>query len=159
AAAAVAVGVSLADLLTPGIRRCGSGACCIFPLSFGEQPVGLTGYPGEPCCKALSLVPADVDHRPLAASPAAVADMRVAIPITDAGVPLVERHLELRHGEALSENDFMLRLFIAIVAHFIGGRSHHELAGGDDHHLGAVPGTFPESRSWLQRPLGLCAQS
>ena len=41
AAAAVAVGVALADLVAPGIGRLGAGARGIFPFRLGQQPVGL----------------------------------------------------------------------------------------------------------------------
>ena len=43
AAAACTVGVALADLVAPGIRRLRSAARCKFPFGLGEEPVRLAG--------------------------------------------------------------------------------------------------------------------
>ena len=130
AAAAVTVGVALADLVAPGIRRLRSGARCIFPFSLGEQPIGLAGHSGEPCHIALGVVPSDVDHRLPTAPPAAVADTRVAIAIGNTGVPIIERHLEFGHSEGLGERDLVLRTFVVVAAFFIRGEPIMNLPAG-----------------------------
>src|SRR5262249_6720820 len=144
AAAAVAVCIVHADLVAPGELRPGSGARRIFPLRFAEQPVGLAGHAREPRDETPGIVEIDVDHRLPTAPPAAVADPRIAVAVGDAGVPLVERHLELRHGEGPGEDDLVRRALVGIVSRFTGLRSHHELAGWQHHHLGTVFGAFAE---------------
>ena len=53
----VAVGISLADFVTPGISRLRSRARRVFVFRLGEQPVGLAGHPGQPCHVALGVIP------------------------------------------------------------------------------------------------------
>src|ERR1019366_10326195 len=91
AAAATAVGVPFADLIAPVIGRRGAGASCVFPFCLREQSVRLVGHPGEPRHILLGVVQTDVDHGLPTALPAAGADMRIAIPMSRAGIPFVER--------------------------------------------------------------------
>src|SRR5580658_5339318 len=69
AAAAIAVGVVLADVVAPGIRRRRSSARCVFVFRFGQQPIGLAGDLRDPSHVLLRVVPTDFDHRLLSAAP------------------------------------------------------------------------------------------
>src|SRR4029453_16431498 len=91
----------------------------------------------------MGILPVHVDHRAPPVSPALVPWLIGAPAKADAGVPLLERDLEPRDREALSDGDPMLRLLLRLL-----GRAHHELTRWHDYHLGAV-GTFPED---LARP-------
>src|SRR5262245_9174093 len=153
-AATFAVGVALADLVAPRVGRRCSGARGILPLGFGQQPVGLPSRPGKPGDVALGFSPGDVDHRAPAASIGAILDP-CAIAILDTGIPLVERHLELGHGEELGEHDLMLGAFFVIAAFFISWRSHYEFTCRHDHHPGAVLGALSEGVLWLERLFAL----
>src|SRR5262249_15618565 len=58
AAAAIAVGVALARIVSPGIASCGAGPRGIFPFGFCQKPVVLAGQPREPPRIRLGVVPA-----------------------------------------------------------------------------------------------------
>src|SRR5262249_25207460 len=76
AAAAVAVGHRFAvflDLFAPGICCYAVGACGVFPLCLGEQPIGLSGLLREPSHVLLRVVPVDIHNRALTASSTAIA--------------------------------------------------------------------------------------
>ena len=74
AAAAVAIGIVLADVVTPRIGRLRPGTRRIFVFGLGQQPIGLASHLGEPCHIALGVLPGHVDHRLPSASPARIAD-------------------------------------------------------------------------------------
>ena len=72
AATALAVGALGPDLVAPGISLFAAGARRVFPLGLGEQTIGPAGLPREPLRILLSIMPADVDDRMRATSPALV---------------------------------------------------------------------------------------
>src|SRR5437763_869098 len=90
AAAAVATGLAVADLIAPGIGRRRSGARCIFPFRLGQKAIWLAGHSGQPRDVAAGIIPGKSDHRLFAATEAAIAHKRIAIAIRRAGVPLLE---------------------------------------------------------------------
>ena len=90
AAAAGAIGIIGASLVSPGIDRLRPSARGVLVFRFTEQPVGFAGDLGEPCHVALCIVPIDVDHRLAIPSPAVVVDMRDAITMSSVSVPLGE---------------------------------------------------------------------
>ena len=72
------------------------------PLRLGGQAVGVSGLLGEPLHVQLGVVPANVDHRSIAASPSFI--IRVVAPAAtaqNAGIPLREYYFVLRHGKRL----------------------------------------------------------
>src|SRR5262245_41404507 len=156
AAAAVAIGVPFADLVAPRIGRLRSSTRRIFPFCLGEQPISFAGHPGEPGHIRLGVVPAHPNDRLSASSPATITGpvfVRAAAD-RDAGVPIGERHLELRDRRWPGYRDAMLWAFIP--AALLGRRrSHRELARRDDNHLGTVLGAFAKRVSRPQRPLAL----
>src|SRR5580658_9621031 len=74
-AASVAVGhgssVGL-NVVAPRIYRLCSGAGRIFVFGFGQQPIGLAGYLGEPSRVLLRVPQIDIDDRLLPVSPALI---------------------------------------------------------------------------------------
>src|SRR5262245_49949690 len=153
AAAAVTIGVPFADLVAPRIGRLRSSTRRIFPFCLGEQPISLVGHPGEPSHIRLGVVPAHPNDRLSVPSPATITGPLLvrAAADRDAGVPIGERHLELRDRKWPWYRDTMLWAFIRIAALLGRRRSHRELARGHDNHLGTVLGAFAKRVSRPQR--------
>src|SRR5262249_49681249 len=72
AAALATIGEATADVAAPPISRLGAGTRRVFPFCLARQPIFLAGLLREPCDIALGVTPADVGHRPVAATLAAV---------------------------------------------------------------------------------------
>src|SRR5215467_14096353 len=86
AAAGSAVGVVIADLVTPRIGRLRPRARRVFELGLRKQPVGLAGHPRQPCGVMPGIIPRDVyDRLPAVPPPTAVAYAR-AITVRHASV-------------------------------------------------------------------------
>ncbi len=139
APSACAIGHRLAvqlDVVAPGIFRLGSGARRIFVLGLGEQPIRLAGGAGEPFDISLRVVPADVDRRPPAAPPTAIAHIPTASATGGAGVPLVEGQRELRHREGLCDRH-LVRRALAVKA-LTRGRAHQETPRRHDDHFRTI---------------------
>src|SRR5262245_3219809 len=120
-AAAVAIRVIRAEVVTPRIGCLRTGTRGKFVFSLRKQPIRLSGPLGEPGHVALGLVPGHVYDRLLAAPEAAVADTLRAIAKGDAGVPFVEGQRVLGHGKRLANCDSMLRAF-GVGAALLAGR-------------------------------------
>jgi hypothetical protein len=97
-AAAVAIGVVFADVVTPWIGSLRAGPRRIFVFRFGKKPIRLAGDFGQPSYVLFRVIPGYKDHWLLAPTPPGVADIS-AIAVCDARVPFVECQLELRCGK------------------------------------------------------------
>ena len=128
AAAAVAISIPFTDLVAPRIGRQRSSTRRIFPFRLGEQPISLAGHTGEPGHVGLGVVPARVNDRPPAPSPASITDPALvrAAADRDAGVPIGESHLELRDRKWPGYRDALLWAFILRAALLGRRRSHRE---------------------------------
>src|SRR5262249_23901284 len=121
-----------ADVAAPPIGRIDAAARGIFPLRLGRQPIGLAGLLRQPGHECLGVEPADIDDRPVAASPFAVVGPVLAAAFLDALVPFVERDLRAADGERLVELHHVNRALV------FRRRSHLERAGGDYDELAAI---------------------
>ena len=129
AAAAIAVGLVVADTVAPGVPGLGAGARGILPLRLGGQNVLPAGLSAEPAHVLLGVVPARVDHGALAPPPALVQGSAGAAALGGTVVPFLERDLVLPDGE-LSHLDLVHRPLASIAV--LG--THHERPRRDDHH-------------------------
>jgi hypothetical protein len=75
ATATSAIGISLADLVTPVVGRRAASASRIFPFRFSQQTVGAAGHFGEPRHIPLSVIPADIDDWSCASSKSTVGNV------------------------------------------------------------------------------------
>src|SRR5262249_21698014 len=89
ATTAVTVGISLAELVAPGIGRRGPGARRIFPFGLGEQAIRLPGPLRQPRHVLLGVVPTPEHPRPRAAAPAGLRRRPGAATEQHAGIPLL----------------------------------------------------------------------
>ena len=64
------VGLGAIDAGAKGVRRRGAGARRVFPFRFTGQAVGPAGLRAQPARVGFGIVPAHVDHRPSAPTPA-----------------------------------------------------------------------------------------
>ena len=110
AAAAVAIGVTKASIVAPGIVGIRASPCGIFPFRLCQKPILLASQPRQPTDILLGVVLADVEHWHLRAPPM-VWHSR-ASSRGDANVPFLERHLELGNCEWPPERHLVLRAFI-----------------------------------------------
>src|SRR5262249_12334808 len=69
----------------------------------------------------------------------------------DAGIPFVERHLELGNSEWLCDRHLVQRAFTGIPVWLILRRAHNEFPKRDDDHHRAITRTFLEIRTWVCR--------
>src|SRR5262249_9392118 len=107
AAAVITVGLAFRDVVTPGVAPLAAGARGILPLRLREQPVGLAGPFREPFYVLLRLAPVHMDDGLLAAPPPFIPGSCGAASEQRAGVPFVERHLELRHRKRRPNGDLV----------------------------------------------------
>src|SRR5436190_14391816 len=151
AAATIAIGIPLTDLVAPEIGS-RAGASRVFPFRLGKETVGPAGHLREPRRILPGFIPTDVDDRPCCPTVTTVANVR-ASPYRVAGVPVGERHVVHGHGKGLGDRNRVLWAFIVTAVLLSLGRAHHELTGRDDDHPGAVLVAFPERIFRLQRSL------
>src|SRR5262249_14077720 len=85
--AVLAIRIVVADLTAPPERRRRSGARGVFPLGLRRQPIAFAGLLRQPGHEGLRVVPADVDHRALPASPTAIIGAILAAARADARIP------------------------------------------------------------------------
>src|SRR5262249_24321040 len=143
AAAADAIGVGFADLVSPGMGGAGAAARGVFPFGLGEQAIVLAGHGREPSGVLARLQPGHVDDRTAAAPPAAVGN-RIASADRDAGIPVVECQLEFGDRERRGDPDLVLTVLVHVAAFLARGRAHHELAWRNHDHDRTVLGAFLE---------------
>jgi hypothetical protein len=91
---------------------------------------GLLRQPGD---EELGVLPADIDHWAVAASPAVIVGTRLASASIGALIPLRKRHLAAADGEGLANADRMLGL---LIGRLIG--SHHEIPWRHHHKLRTI---------------------
>ena len=134
-------------VLAPPVGRGRPRPRGVFPFGFGRQPIGPPGRLRHPGDVYLGVVPAHIDHRMIAASPALISGRRLHSAGIDAGVPFGERHLACARW----------RTHLRIVT-LCGGdsrglvvRAHDEIAG---RHHDQAPGNrrnprrFRRDRDW-----------
>src|SRR5665213_873362 len=149
AAARFALRVARADLAAPPERRFGSRARRIFPFGLAGQSVSLSGLLRQPGEVEFGIVPAHIDHRPLAAAPAVIVGPVLAGAGIGAPIPFGERHLAAADGEGTPDADGALRLFIWRI---VG--PHDAVAGRQHDQLGAVV-AIPKNPAGLSADLPL----
>src|SRR5262245_754424 len=93
AAAAIAIGIALADVVSPEISGRCPGPCGVLPFRLAQQAIGPAGLARQPARILPGVVPRDVDHGAAALAPAFVAwsGLVRAAARGDAGAPLLER--------------------------------------------------------------------
>src|SRR5262249_38251232 len=110
AAAAIAIGVALPDLITPIIAGRGAGPRGIFPFGLCQKPVLLAGQPGEPAHILLGILPGHIDRGHLLAPPGLAGFW--ASRRGDASVPLVKCHSKFAYGEWCFNRNRVPRAFL-----------------------------------------------
>ncbi len=123
-------------------RRAASGG--VFPLRLAGQAVGLTREFADPRDVLVDIGMGEVDHRPVAASPAVVIGHVCAPSGVNAEVPFPERHFILSDGEGIRDSHFgrrSLRLHHPLrlrrvpgIRPLVRASAHHELARRQFHH-------------------------
>src|SRR5262249_29322217 len=126
---------------------------CVFPLRLGRQPVVLSGYSLEPADIGLCVLPAHIDNG-LQCAGAGINRDRRAIAVINAGLPLVNCYLGRGQRERAADGYGMWRQFHLEKWRGLE-RSHHEIAGWDDNHPGAIR-ALDEISGRRERMLLLC---
>src|SRR5262245_31177459 len=156
AIAAIAIRITGARIVAPGIAGIGTGSCGVLPFGLCANPVLLASQLREPGYVLLGITPGRVDHRHLATSPM-VLDW-LAASRGNASIPLFECHFELGNGERPRERHLVLWTFAGLPVELVFRRAHNEPASRDDDHDRATTRTLPELRAWLCRLYPLLLQ-
>src|SRR5215831_5407212 len=132
-AAILTIGIAADGGAAPPELRGRTGARCVFPLSFGGQPISLLGFLRQPHDKCLGIVPADINDRTIATSPTVVIGPVIASSRCNAEVPLLEGVFSTSDRKRTGNDDSVLGLLI-----WGGARAHFEVTGRYHHHLRTV---------------------
>ena len=150
-----------------GRRRTASRG--VFPFGLAGQSVGLTGEAADPCDVLVGIGTGEVDHRPIAASPAVVVGRIRAPSGVDAEVPFRERHFILPDGEGIRNSHLggrVLRLDrpfglrrVRRIRLLVRAASHHVFAGRQFNHQGTFRTVAKLTESGRSRNPRVCGSA